>query len=83
MVGTGHRDAGRIAVIGRDRTNASSPAPAIPGNGLTFGTLTGMMAADRFSVRKNPWADLLDPARKSVRGGLLDYLRRTRTTRIT
>jgi Rieske Fe-S protein len=45
------------------------------GNGLTFGTLTGMMAADRILGQKNPWADLFDPARKSVRGGLVDYLR--------
>jgi len=45
------------------------------GNGLTFGTLTGMMAADRILGQKNPWSDLFDPARKSVRGGLVDYLR--------
>jgi Rieske Fe-S protein len=45
------------------------------GNGMTFGTLTGMMAADRILGQKNPWADLFDPARKSVRGGVWDYLR--------
>ena len=45
------------------------------GNGLTFGTLTGMMAADRILGRKNPWTDLFDPARKSVRGSVWDYLR--------
>jgi len=45
------------------------------GNGMTFGTLTGMMAADRILGQTNPWADLFDPGRKSIRGGLRDYLR--------
>ena len=45
------------------------------GNGMTFGTLTGMMAADRVLDQKNPWTELFDPSRKSVRGGLWDYTR--------
>ena len=45
------------------------------GNGMTFGTLAGMMAADRVLGQKNPWAELFDPARKSVRAGLWDYIR--------
>ncbi|HJZ78671.1 MAG TPA: FAD-binding oxidoreductase, partial [Vicinamibacterales bacterium] len=39
------------------------------GNGLTFGTLTGMMAADWIAGRKNPWSDLLDPGRKRGQEG--------------
>jgi glycine/D-amino acid oxidase-like deaminating enzyme/nitrite reductase/ring-hydroxylating ferredoxin subunit len=45
------------------------------GNGLTFGTLAGMMIADRILGRANPWSDLFDPARKTLRHGLWDYLK--------
>ena len=46
------------------------------GNGLTFGTLTGMMAADRVMGRKNPWSELFDPGRKKILGGAAwDYIR--------
>jgi glycine/D-amino acid oxidase-like deaminating enzyme/nitrite reductase/ring-hydroxylating ferredoxin subunit len=45
------------------------------GNGLTFGTLTGMMAADRVIGRKNPWSELFDPSRKKIIGAAWDYLR--------
>jgi len=45
------------------------------GNGITFGTLTGMMAADRAAGRANPWSDLFDPSRKKVFGGLWDYVK--------
>ena len=44
------------------------------GNGMTFGTLTAMMAADRIGGRVNPWAELFDPGRVKVRGGAWDYL---------
>jgi glycine/D-amino acid oxidase-like deaminating enzyme/nitrite reductase/ring-hydroxylating ferredoxin subunit len=43
------------------------------GNGMTFGTLAGMMAADRIMGRKNPWSALFDPSRKTL-GGLWDYV---------
>jgi glycine/D-amino acid oxidase-like deaminating enzyme/nitrite reductase/ring-hydroxylating ferredoxin subunit len=45
------------------------------GNGLTFGTLAGMMMADAILGRANPWSDLFDPGRKAVRHGLWDYLK--------
>jgi glycine/D-amino acid oxidase-like deaminating enzyme/nitrite reductase/ring-hydroxylating ferredoxin subunit len=45
------------------------------GNGMTFGTLTGMMAADRVLGRKNPWSQLFDPARKKFIGAAWDYIR--------
>ena len=44
------------------------------GNGMTFGTLTGMMAADRIIGRASPWSALFDPARKTL-GGVWDYLK--------
>jgi glycine/D-amino acid oxidase-like deaminating enzyme/nitrite reductase/ring-hydroxylating ferredoxin subunit len=49
-------------------------ATGFAGNGMTFGTLGGMMAADRLLDRANPWRDLLDPARKKIRGALWDYI---------
>lgn len=49
-------------------------ATGFGGNGMTFGTLGGMMAADRVASRANPWSDLLDPGRKKIRGALWDYL---------
>jgi glycine/D-amino acid oxidase-like deaminating enzyme/nitrite reductase/ring-hydroxylating ferredoxin subunit len=45
------------------------------GNGLTFGTLAGMMAADRVVGRANPWSELFDPGRTRILGGLWDYVR--------
>jgi glycine/D-amino acid oxidase-like deaminating enzyme/nitrite reductase/ring-hydroxylating ferredoxin subunit len=45
------------------------------GNGLTFGTLTAMMATDRIVGRKNPWSDLFDPGRKKIIGAAWDYIR--------
>jgi glycine/D-amino acid oxidase-like deaminating enzyme/nitrite reductase/ring-hydroxylating ferredoxin subunit len=45
------------------------------GNGLTFGTLTGMMATDRILGRTNPWSELFDPGRTKVVGGAWDYLK--------
>ena len=44
------------------------------GNGMTFGTLAGMMAADRIMGRANPWSALFDPSRKTL-GGLWDYVK--------
>jgi glycine/D-amino acid oxidase-like deaminating enzyme/nitrite reductase/ring-hydroxylating ferredoxin subunit len=45
------------------------------GNGMTFGTLTAMMATDRIIGRKNPWSDLFDPGRKKIIGAAWDYIR--------
>jgi glycine/D-amino acid oxidase-like deaminating enzyme/nitrite reductase/ring-hydroxylating ferredoxin subunit len=45
------------------------------GNGLTFGTLTAMMATDHIIDRKNPWSDLFDPGRKKIIGAAWDYIR--------
>jgi glycine/D-amino acid oxidase-like deaminating enzyme/nitrite reductase/ring-hydroxylating ferredoxin subunit len=50
-------------------------ATGYAGNGLTFGTLAGMMVTDRILGRSNPWTELFDPARKAIRHGVWDYLK--------
>jgi glycine/D-amino acid oxidase-like deaminating enzyme/nitrite reductase/ring-hydroxylating ferredoxin subunit len=37
------------------------------GNGMTYGTIAGMLLTDLILERENPWAKLYDPARRSVR----------------
>ncbi len=44
------------------------------GNGFTLGTLSAMMARDRFLGRKNPWFDLFDVNRKKFHGGAWRYV---------
>lgn len=41
-------------------------ATGFSGNGFTFGTLAGMMAADYVAGKKNPWTELFDPHRKAL-----------------
>jgi Rieske Fe-S protein len=50
-------------------------ATGFSGNGMTFGTLSGMMAADWVAGRSNPWSELFDPSRKSIHGGTWDYVK--------
>jgi glycine/D-amino acid oxidase-like deaminating enzyme/nitrite reductase/ring-hydroxylating ferredoxin subunit len=50
-------------------------ATGFAGNGMTFGTLAAMMARDAVLERPNPWRDVFDPHRKSVRAGAWDYLK--------
>lgn len=45
------------------------------GNGMTFGTLSGMMACDAVLGRENAWSDLLSPKRTKVRGAAWEYLK--------
>jgi Rieske Fe-S protein len=45
------------------------------GNGMTFGTLGGMMAVDAALGRPNPWRDLFSVERKKLRGGTWDYIK--------
>lgn len=42
-------------------------ATGYAGNGLTFGTLAGLIAHDRVMNRANPWLDLFNPGRKDLR----------------
>ena len=50
-------------------------ATGYAGNGLTFGTLAGIMISDAILGRSNPWAELFDPGRKALTRGLWDYLK--------
>jgi glycine/D-amino acid oxidase-like deaminating enzyme/nitrite reductase/ring-hydroxylating ferredoxin subunit len=50
-------------------------ATGYAGNGMTFGTLAGMMAHDCVLGRRNPWRDLFDPGRAKVLGGTWDYIK--------
>jgi glycine/D-amino acid oxidase-like deaminating enzyme/nitrite reductase/ring-hydroxylating ferredoxin subunit len=50
-------------------------ATGFAGNGMTFGTLAAMMARDAILERANPWREVFDPHRKSVRAGAWDYLK--------
>ena len=49
-------------------------ATGFSGNGMTFGTLSAMMATDAATGRSNPWRELFDIDRTKIRGGLWDYL---------
>jgi Rieske Fe-S protein len=49
-------------------------ATGFAGNGMTFGTLSAMMARDAALGRSNPWLDLFDVNRTKLRGGTWDYL---------
>lgn len=50
-------------------------ATGFAGNGMTFGTLGAMMAADAITGRRNPWAELFDIDRTIIGRGLWDYVR--------
>lgn len=50
-------------------------ATGFSGNGMTFGTLGGMMAADAYFKQSNPWRELFAVTRKKLRGGLLAYIK--------
>lgn len=45
------------------------------GNGMTFGTLTAIMALDAVLGRENRWRKLFDPGRRSWAGGAWSYLK--------
>lgn len=50
-------------------------ATGFSGNGMTFGTLAGVMISDAIAGRTNPWAELFDPGRGALRHGVWDYLK--------
>lgn len=49
-------------------------ATGFSGNGLTFGTLAGLMIHDEIIQRPNPWRELFDPDRKATSLGALKRL---------
>ncbi len=50
-------------------------ATGFAGNGMTFGTLSGMMATDMVQGRRNPWAELFAVDRSKIRDAAWDYLK--------
>jgi glycine/D-amino acid oxidase-like deaminating enzyme/nitrite reductase/ring-hydroxylating ferredoxin subunit len=50
-------------------------ATGYAGNGLTFGTLAGLMMSDAVLGRSNPWTELFDPGRRALKRGVWDYLK--------
>jgi glycine/D-amino acid oxidase-like deaminating enzyme/nitrite reductase/ring-hydroxylating ferredoxin subunit len=63
-----------LPYIGRSAHRQYS-ATGYAGNGLTFGTLAGLMISDAILERSNPWAELFDPGRKALTRGLWDYVK--------
>jgi len=50
-------------------------ATGFSGNGMTFGTVGAMIAADGIAGRTNPWSDLFDVGRTKIRGGAWEYIK--------
>ena len=50
-------------------------ATGFSGNGMTFGTLGAMIAADGIAGRMNPWSELFDVGRTKIRGGVWEYIK--------
>ncbi len=63
-----------LPYIGKS-TDHQYSATGYSGNGLTFGTLAGVMISDAILGRSNPWSELFDPGRKALTRGLWDYLK--------
>ena len=60
-----------IAFIGRNPGDENVYiATGDSGNGMTHGTIAGMLVPDLIAGRDNAWATLYDPARKSLRSAL-------------
>jgi len=58
-----------------ESSSSQFAATGYSGNGMTFGTLAGMMAQDACLGRPNPWQELFDIGRTKVRGGAWDYVK--------
>lgn len=58
-----------LAFIGRNPLDADNVfvATGDSGNGITHGTIAGLLLTDLISGRENPWAGIYDPSRKSLR----------------
>ena len=63
-----------LPYIGKSAEHQYS-ATGYAGNGLTLGTLAGLMIADAILERSNPWAELFEPGRKALTRGLWDYVK--------
>ena len=63
-----------LPYIGRNAEHEYA-ATGFAGNGMTFGTLAGMMITDAILGRENPWTELFDTGRTKIRGGAWDYVK--------
>ena len=63
-----------LPYIGENATH-QFVATGFGGNGMTFGTISALMARDWVLGRTNPWREIFDPHRKSVRAGAWDYVK--------
>jgi glycine/D-amino acid oxidase-like deaminating enzyme/nitrite reductase/ring-hydroxylating ferredoxin subunit len=61
-----------LAFIGRNPLDADNVfiATGDSGMGMTHGTIAGMLLTDLIAGRKNAWARLYDPSRKTVRAAM-------------
>lgn len=50
-------------------------ATGYAGNGMTFGTVAGLMACNAALGRPSPWDELFDPSRKQIRVAAWDYIK--------
>jgi Rieske Fe-S protein len=65
-----------VAYIGRNPGNENVyVVTGDSGNGITHGTIAGMLIVDLIAGRENPWANLYDPSRKTLKPRVLaDYI---------
>ena len=66
-----------VAYIGRNPGDKNVyVATGFSGNGITYGTISGMLMVDLIAGRENRWAKLYDPARKTLQPRVLaDYVK--------
>ncbi len=62
-----------LPYLGRN-TEHQYAATGAAGNGMTFGTLGAMVAADEILGYTNPWSELFDTGRRKIRGGAWNYV---------
>jgi glycine/D-amino acid oxidase-like deaminating enzyme/nitrite reductase/ring-hydroxylating ferredoxin subunit len=49
-------------------------ATGFSGNGMSFGTIAGMVLSDQILGRDNPWSDLYNPSRVKPLAGIQDFV---------
>jgi glycine/D-amino acid oxidase-like deaminating enzyme/nitrite reductase/ring-hydroxylating ferredoxin subunit len=67
-----------LAFIGRNPLDHANVfiATGDSGNGMTHGTIAGMLITDLINGKENPWARLYEPSRKNLRAAK-EYLKET------
>jgi Rieske Fe-S protein len=65
-----------LALIGRNPLDSENVyiATGDSGNGMTHGTIAGMLLTDLITGRENPWTELYDPSRKTL-GAVREFLK--------